>query len=59
MGMERDLDVQTAYISGPGEEDVVNRNRFSETETSLDPNATYLQEGEDSGFQRYEDTADI
>ncbi|MEP0771929.1 hypothetical protein [Trichocoleus sp. ST-U1] len=59
IGMERDMNMQTAYISGPDEEDVVNRNRFSETETSLAPNATYLQEGEGSGFQRYEDTADI
>ena len=59
IGIERDMDMQTAYISGPDEEDVVNRSISTDAETSLDPNATYLQEGEASGFQRYEDTADI
>ena len=43
IGMEREIDMQTAYISGPQEEDV----------------ATYLQEGEVPAIQPYEDTADV
>jgi hypothetical protein len=43
IGIEREIDMQTAYISGPQEEDV----------------ATYLQEGEVPAIQPYEDTADV